>query len=173
MKTLIPWGRRQMPAKQTEEIEGGGQLIPSAEFDRLFENFFGNMVPYNVERDFMPSLDVRETEKAVEVSAELPGVDEKDIKVTLTDHMLAISGEKKSEKDETKDGHRRIERRYGSFMRSVPLPPYLDSDKVDAKYKDGVLTISIPKSAEYENKVRSIPVRTDKGATTGDGGGNR
>ena len=108
-----------------------------------------------------PKIDVVEGKDGIDVMAELPGVDEKDIDVTLSDGMLNIRGEKKSERDETdKDKNWRVfERSYGSFIRSIALPYEPESGKVEAKFEKGVLRIHLPKPAEIAKKEKRIEIR--------------
>jgi HSP20 family protein len=108
-----------------------------------------------------PKIDVAEGKDAIEVTAELPGVDEKDIDLTLSDGALIIRGEKKSERDETdKDRNWHvIERSYGSFSRTVPLPYEPDASKVEAKFEKGVLRVRLPKPAEIAKKEKKIEIR--------------
>ena len=136
------------------------------EIDRVFDDFhvrenwpFSAMAGNNGK--MAPRIDVSETDKTVEVTAELPGVEEADIDVSLKDDVLTIKGEKKSEtKTEEKD-YRMVERSYGAYERSVRLPCEVKDDKVDAKFKNGVLTITLPKSTDAEQKVKKIPVKAN------------
>src|SRR5713226_7624568 len=108
-----------------------------------------------------PKIDVSESKDGIEVAAELPGVDEKDIDVTLSNGVLTIRGEKKTERDETdkdKNWHV-VERRYGSFSRTVTLPYDPDSAKVEAKFEKGVLRVRLPKPAEITKKEKKISIR--------------
>jgi HSP20 family protein len=109
-----------------------------------------------------PSIDVRETGKGLEVTAELPGVDEKDVDVTLANGVLMIRGEKKHEREETEEGYHLMERSYGSFSRSIPLPFDVDDKSVSASFDKGVLRITLPKSPEAESHVRKIAVKGGK-----------
>ena len=106
----------------------------------------------------VPSLDLSETDNNVEVRMDLPGIKPEEIDIHLTDNALTVSGERKEEKEEKGKTFHRIERRQGSFSRTVTLPCCVDDAKVDAHYKDGVLTIKMPKSEEA--KVRKVKVRT-------------
>jgi HSP20 family protein len=102
---------------------------------------------------------MRETDNQVLLNAELPGVDEKDIDISVADDILTISGEKKSE-FERKEGDRyRSERSYGRFSRSVSLPFSIDADKVEARFDRGVLKLTIPKPADAQKQMRKIPIR--------------
>jgi len=106
-----------------------------------------------------PSIDVRETDEAIEIQAELPGVDEKDVHVTLEDNVLTIKGEKKAEKEESKKGYYMSERSYGSFLRSFELPTGIDAGKVSAIFTKGVLKVTLPKPAAAEAKARKIDIK--------------
>jgi HSP20 family protein len=103
-------------------------------------------------------MDVRETDKEIVVEAELPGINEKDISLALQDGVLTIRGEKKHEHDEEKENFRMMERRYGSFQRSLRLPDTVDQDKVEASFDNGVLQIKVPKRPEAIGKQRTIPI---------------
>ncbi|MDH3662676.1 MAG: Hsp20/alpha crystallin family protein [Alphaproteobacteria bacterium] len=106
----------------------------------------------------MPQIDVSETDADVTIEAELPGVDEKDIDVTLTDNLLTIKGEKKQEKEEKNKDYHLTERSYGSFSRSMTLPFDADPKKIRAKFDAGVLKITLPKPAEVKAKVKKIAI---------------
>jgi len=108
-----------------------------------------------------PKVDIAESKDAIEVTAELPGVDEKDLDVTLADGMLTVRGEKKSardEQDKDKNWHV-VERSYGSFSRAIPLPFDPDLTKVEAKFDKGVLHIHLPKPAEVAKKQQKIEIK--------------
>ena len=105
-----------------------------------------------------PHMDVRETDKEIVVEAELPGIEEKDISLDLKDGVLTIRGEKKHEYDEKKESYRMMERRYGSFQRSLRLPDTVDQDKVEASFDNGVLKIKVPKRPEAIGKQHTIPI---------------
>jgi HSP20 family protein len=127
------------------------------EIDRVFDRFNSWPATFG-ERSFSPSMEVVETDNAIEVSTELPGMEEKDIEISLSDGMLTIRGEKKFEKDEKKTSYRLIERSYGSFERAVALPPGVDASKVKAKMTKGVLTVEVPKPATA--KAQRIKITT-------------
>lgn len=108
----------------------------------------------------LPRIDVRETDKAIEIEAELPGVDEKDVDVQIRDDVLTIRGEKKFERADEKEGDWRVsERSYGSFSRSMTLPFSVDPGAVEATFKNGVLKLALPKSREAEAETRRIPIK--------------
>ena len=107
-----------------------------------------------------PSVDVAETDNDVQVTAELPGVDEKDIDVTLADRALTIKAEKRAEKKEEGKQYHMVERSYGSFTRNVLLPCDVDQEAADAKFDKGVLSIILPKSAEARRKTKTIKIES-------------
>jgi HSP20 family protein len=107
----------------------------------------------------MPAVDVVESEKAYEITAELPGMDEKNIEVKVTDGSLTIKGEKQEEKEEKERGYYLQERHYGSFERSFELPESVDPDKIEASSKNGVLTVTLPKKAEAQKAAKKIEVK--------------
>ncbi len=107
----------------------------------------------------MPAVDVTETEGGYEVVAELPGMDEKNIEVKLANHTLTIKGEKRDEKEETKKDYYMRERSFGSFQRSFTLPEGVDTDKIEASFKKGVLTVTVPKTAEAKKAEKKITVK--------------
>ena len=121
------------------------------EIDSFFGNFWDDMpLMRSNEKSF--AVDIVEDDKKFTVKAELPGVKEDDLKVTLENNLLTISGEKKEEKEEKGKNYYRKECFSGTFSRSFSLPENIDVDKIDATYKNGVLTIDIPKSEEKNNK---------------------
>ncbi|MBI4760201.1 MAG: Hsp20/alpha crystallin family protein [Chloroflexi bacterium] len=132
-------------------------------FDEFFERSFG-IAPffgeYDLTGDFIPRIDVSETDREITVVAELPGMEPEDINLTLSRNILTISGEKRSEVEEEDRHFYRVERSYGSFCRSIPLPDEVDEDKIDATFKRGVLKVKLPKTAEARKRGRLIPVKT-------------
>ena len=126
------------------------------DFDSFLSPFFhrrgGNGDAYS----WLPAIDVRETEEALVVEADVPGLGKDDLEITVLDDVLTIKGEKKREHDETKENYHRLERHYGSFQRSITLPSSVDSTKVAAQFKNGVLHIDLPKREEA--KPREIKV---------------
>lgn len=131
--------------------------------DQMFEDFsVGFRMPSvfgNGGFDLTPSLDLHETDKQVLINAELPGVDEKDIDISVADDVLTISGEKKTEFEHKEGDRYRSERSYGRFSRSVSLPFKINPDKVEAKFDKGVLKLTIPKPAEAQQQTRKIAIK--------------
>jgi HSP20 family protein len=134
------------------------------EIDRLFDDFDGGSwrSPFRrIEAAFgnVPAVDVTETDKAYEIAAELPGMDEKNVEVKFANDVLTIKGQKRDEKEETKKDYYMRERSFGSFERSFAVPDGVDTDKIDATFKKGVLTVTLPKSAEAQKAAQKITVK--------------
>lgn len=128
------------------------------EMDRLWEGFFGDSRFFAPsEKRWYPSVDVVEDKNQLVVTAEVPGMDAKDIDISVSGDVLTIKGEKKQEKEEDKENYHLTERTYGAFSRSVRLPVAADMGKVDATYKRGILKITLPKKEEA--KPREIKVK--------------
>ncbi|MGE0642154.1 MAG: Hsp20/alpha crystallin family protein [Nitrospira sp.] len=108
--------------------------------------------------DWTPSVDISETEGEYQIKAEIPDVKKEDVKVTLEDGVLTIQGERKHEKEEKGKKYHRIERSYGSFVRTFSLPDVIDEDKVRAEFKEGVLNLSLPKSEKAKPKAIDVKV---------------
>lgn len=140
---------------------GLSALDPFSGFDSLFENFLSPVRLRDLENELhMPSTDIHETKDAYEVTAELPGMKKENIKVSLHDGVLTISAENKSETEEKKEGQViRRERRYGKFLRRFAIGPDVQDDKVDAKFEDGLLKLTIPKVQPKGASPRNIEVR--------------
>jgi HSP20 family protein len=136
-----------------------------SQFDRLFEDFFGEYgagsrgeaagVPA-----ISPSLDIAESDKAFEISVELPGVAEKDLDVSVSDGVLSIKGEKRSESEKKDKNYHRVERSYGSFERRLTLPAEANAEKIDAGFANGVLTLTIPKAEGTKETVKKIAIKS-------------
>ena len=136
-----------------------------AEMDRVFDAFLGRgfgrfNAPSRIEwsEELVPSIDVRETDTDLIVEAELPGMDEKDVSVTLSNGVLTLKGEKKSEREEKEEDYHLVERGYGSFQRSFRLADTIDPDKVTAAFDKGVLKITLGKRPEAVKTEKRIPI---------------
>jgi len=140
------------PLRELETMRG--------EMDRLWESFFEGR-PGRRRADeggWLPSVDVSETKNDVVVQVELPGMNPKDLDISLSDGSIVIKGEKKQEKEEKEENYHFVERSYGRFIRTVHLPREVKHDKVSASYKDGVLKVVLPKSEEAKTKEIKIKV---------------
>ncbi len=125
-----------------------------SEMDRLWDDYFGSgrKALRPLEGTWLPSVDVSETTDKIMVKAEVPGMDAKDIDISISGDVLTIKGEKKTEREEKEENYHLVERSYGSFSRSLRLPVAVDADKIEATYKQGVLTITCPKKEEAKAK---------------------
>ena len=146
------------------------------EMDRMFDEFTRGFGPFPLGRRVFdvepllrretssvgvsaPVVDVVEKEKEFQISAELPGLDEKDIEVSVADDLLTIKGEKKEEKEERARNYYVSERRYGAFQRSFQLPSGIDAEKIEANFQKGVLTLTLPKTPEAQTKEKKIAIK--------------
>ncbi len=145
MKSLIPWRRREM-----------GLLSDfRQEIDDLMMRMFGERpvaAEFESAAGWTPRVDVEETEKQIIVKADIPGVDPKDVNITVQEGVLTLRGEKKEEREEKKQNFHRVERFVGEFYRELPLPPGADQEKIVATTAKGVITITIPKKPEVQPK---------------------
>jgi HSP20 family protein len=127
------------------------------EMDRLWDDYFGpgrrGLEPLE---EWVPAVDISESDDKITVKAEVPGLDAKDIQISLVGDVLTVKGEKKSEREEKKENYHLVERSYGSFSRSLKLPATVDADKIEATYKQGVLTLECPKKEEVKPKTIDI-----------------
>lgn len=151
MFDLLPLKRRSTVPNIFSEMD---DMVKKTWFDFPFHNLQEDM-----DINWSPRIDVSETDNSLEIVADLPGMEKKDISVSLEDNLLIIKGEKKEEK-ESKDKHyHTIERRSGSFYRAIRLPLEVENKKIDATFKDGVLTLNLPKSKESKQKVAQIEIK--------------
>jgi HSP20 family protein len=161
IKDLIPWNDKGRDVGFQRATEVHPFLALHREMNRMFDNVFRgfDLAPFGLASRTLagldwPQIDIDETDKEVRITAELPGLDEKDISLEIANGVLSISGEKKSESEDK--ARRFSERYYGRFERRIPLED-VEEDKVSAAFKNGVLTITVPKSAETKN-VRRIAI---------------
>lgn len=154
VRTLTPW-------RPIGELEPWSSLFEeglfSSRFPRLFEEFFREWPRLGRGRAFVPAIDVSDDDHQYTISVELPGGRKEDVTVEVQDDVLTIRGEKKSEREEKKEKSRYVERSYGSFSRSFRLPADADAEHIDAAFKDGVLTLRLPKVEAA--KPRTIAVK--------------
>jgi HSP20 family protein len=158
---LLPWKRtHSLPIRRSADFNEARDPFFALyrEMNRLFEEVWNDFgFAAEQERDAAPSVDLVETDDAFRLTAELPGVDEKDIEILLEDDALILRGEKKSE---YQDRARRLsERYYGRFERRIPLPAAIDEDKAGASFKNGVLTVVMPKLRPARQAARRIPLK--------------
>jgi HSP20 family protein len=128
------------------------------EMNKLFDDFFGHPVARTdwTEGVWSPSVDVSEDKDNVVIKAEMPGMNKDDVKISIQDNVLTLKGEKRQEKEQKDKNYHRVERSYGSFCRSFQLPTSVKSDNIKANYKDGVLSVTLPKTEEV--KPKEIPI---------------
>jgi HSP20 family protein len=155
---LVPWARNRSPATQRLSEEGDSFLALHREINRMFDDFargFGLGLPMRVGGSGgWPHVEVSETDREVKVVAELPGMDQKDVEASLAEGVLTLKGEKKSENS----GALYSERWHGLFQRSLQVGPDVDPEKVDAGFKNGVLTVTLAKRPEAQSQVKRIPI---------------
>ncbi|GGF12753.1 molecular chaperone Hsp20 [Aliidongia dinghuensis] len=158
-KDLVPWNRKTGRLARRDEGEHP-ILALHREMNRIFDNFWDQSgQPFGEFGGGFPRADVVETDKAVEVSLELPGLDDKDIDVSVTEDLLTIRGEKKAEREEREKSYFLSERSFGAFHRAIPLPRGVNASEAKAEYKKGVLTVTIPKTPEAQSKMKRIEVK--------------
>lgn len=161
MRDLIPWRRQENTAPALFRDEERSPFVQlRREMDRLFDDFFRAPLPGGTSLSSglglgWPSLEVKETDDRITVTAELPGLDEKDVELIVHEGVLTLRGEKKSEHQDKDRGW--SERYYGRFERSIALPEGADESKCEADFRGGVLTISMPRSTEAR-RGRKIPI---------------
>lgn len=173
--TPIAKDKETLPASQAEQHP---LLGLRQEIDSLFDNFFSSfsLGPFGRDHDLldpfrkfgatfshtrglMPSMDIKETDKEFRISVELPGMEEGDAELSLTDGQLVIKGEKKEESKSDEEGHYLMERRYGSVYRSFPLPDGVDEDSIEATYDKGILAITLKKLESEKKTAKSVKIK--------------
>jgi HSP20 family protein len=162
IKDLLPWKKSKetdVPVRRREDPVAELHSRLNTLFDSFFEDFASPFPAVRSGKDLVPALEVSESDTAIEIDAELPGLDPESIDVTIDGNYLTIKGEKKEEKEEKKKNYHITERSYGSFSRTLNIPSEsLDLDKVESKFKNGVLHLKLPKNAESQSKRRKIKV---------------
>jgi len=160
IKDIIPSWKKQEDAVQKDNFEHPFYAM-QRDMNRLFDNFFDEfrMTPFTdrLSTQF-PQIDVKENEKSITVEAEVPGMDEKDIQISLTKNMLELHGKKTQEKEEKNQHYYHVERSFGSFQRRIPLHCEVDENNVEAVFKKGILKITLPKTPEAQQKTKRIPI---------------
>ncbi len=170
--------KKSVPVSRTGRETGtdvGRSMYPFAalreEMNRLFDDFFGEPFFAPLVREFpqsvfgravgaiSPRVDITETEKAITLTAELPGMDENDVELVLADGMLTIKGEKKYDREEKEENVYVMERSYGTFRRSFRIPDSVDTDKIEARFDKGVLTVTMPRRPEARKAEKRIKIK--------------
>ena len=162
IKDLIPWARKDEPARP-ETGENPVALL-QREMNQVFEGFWNRFGRGFGDLDWPwgqseAKSDVVQTDDAVEISIELPGMSLEDIEIAVSDEMLTVKGEKKVERKEEKKGYYLSERSYGAIWRTIPLPPGVDGEKAEANFRNGVLTVRLPQTPEAKARVKRIEVK--------------
>lgn len=166
IKDLLPWKKRKESEVPVRQNDAWSDL--HKKMNSLFDNFFDDYdnacrLPRKLSEEFSslsPVVEVSENDDALEISAELPGIDPGDLDVSIDGNFLTIKGEKKEEKEDKKKNFHLMERRYGSFTRTLNIPAEnLDLDKIESKFKKGVLKLKLPKTSEAKSKQRKIEVK--------------
>jgi len=148
---LVPW----KTGRQSSMVDSLRQ-----EFNQLFDRFWsGQLEPMQLSR-WMPAVDISETSEEVRVRAEVPGIDPSEIEVSVEANVLTIKGEKKEQREEGRENYHRVERQYGTFVRSIQLPTEIAVDQVEAAFRNGVLDVRLPKHESARAKQIKIDVRS-------------
>ncbi len=166
IRELIPWRSQQGNENALSRPEADPFFLFQHRMNRLFDDFLEgfDLAPFGRENGgssvgvLSPKVDVAESNDSVQVTAELPGMKEEDIEVTVSDGNLVLRGEKKQEQETKEKNFHRVERSYGSFYRTIPLPADVDQARADATFKDGVLKVVLPKT-ETKPTGRKIEVK--------------
>jgi HSP20 family protein len=164
MKGIVPWRRNQESALSTSNADPFELL--HREVDELFDRFAGGMfgtAPWRSSEGASvarhePRVDFTETDKAYELSAELPGVEEKDLNLTIDENILTIKAEQSHQEERKEKNYHIMERSSGSYQRTLQIPGDVDHDKIKAKFKNGVLSLTLPKNPELSSKKRTIAI---------------
>jgi HSP20 family protein len=149
LKSLMPIGRDRGVARRDSPFDSLQREIDRVfdEFTRGFPSFGLSAFPPATAPDLTPRMNITETDKELEITAELPGLEEKDVQVNVADEVLTIRGEKKAEKEEKDKNYHLVERSYGAFSRAIALPAGIDAGAIKASIANGVLTVTVPKPA--------------------------
>lgn len=157
---LVPWARsRSVASREPEDIFSELHRDVNSIFDNMWRGFGAPAAGDSGAVRLHPTTDIAETDKEYEVTVELPGIDEKDVEVTLANGVLSIKGEKKFEREEKKKDYYLSERSFGSFQRSIRVPDGVDAEKVSAAFNKGVLTLKLPKLPEIQAATKKIAVK--------------
>jgi HSP20 family protein len=161
LKDLMQLSKKDVPVRREER---NPFALFRKEMDALFDNFFSGFDLQRFESSlggFNPKVDVVENDKEIKVTAELPGIDEKEIDLSLSRGALTIRGEKQKEKEGRGKDYYRMERSFGAFSRVIPLPAEVDDENVQASFRKGVLSITLPKTVQELRETKKVPVKMD------------
>ena len=157
-----------LPLRYRREVRQNDLSSPFSalhrQMNRLFDDFFGDLVLQPGEgrvfqTAFLPRINVKDTGQEIEISAELPGMEQKDVELVLEDSILTLRGEKKMQQEEKKENYYHLESGYGTFQRSVALPAEVDESKAEAHFKNGILTVRVPKTEPERAKKQKIEIK--------------
>ncbi len=162
IRDLIPrrWTEKNVPVRRVDDPLLSLQREINRLFDELWDDFILPAGPFAraFGRSYMPSMDIAETDDGLRIDVELPGLDEKDIDVTISPTSLTIRGEKSEERSDERKDYVFRERSYGSFERTIPLPEGVDIDRAKATFRKGVLTITLPHTEEAKRRSRRVQI---------------
>ena len=168
---LLPWswGKKNLPIrKEVSSSDYTPYFTLQHDMNQVLDNFIrsfeAGMMPAFSEvpgEIFHPRVEVKESADDIRVSVELPGIEDKDIDVSISDSSLTIKGEKREEKEENTSGYYRMERSYGSFCRQISIPCEIDKDKAQATFNRGVLKVTLPKTAKSQERIKKIAIKKD------------
>ena len=153
-KAVVPVSANRPLARQ----ENNPFAFLQQEIDRLFDGFSRNFLPFATAHSAVPRMDVSETDNTIEVTAELPGLEARDVQLGLVESVLTVRGEKKSEREEKQKDYHLVERSFGSFSRSVQLPEGVTAEDISAEIAKGVLKVTVKKPAPKQSK--QIEIKT-------------
>jgi len=164
IRSIMPWKKNRETSLAREEDSPLVEL--HQRMNDLFDSFFEGwglpgLAPAGKPWALSPRVDVSETDDEVRVAAELPGMDEKDIEVTVENGLLTLRGQQKQEHEEKKRNYHLVERSYGEFHRTIALPGGVDETRTKASFKKGVLTVIVPKTAEAKSRQRKIEIEAE------------
>jgi len=164
---LIPWRKNEENVPVHHRQYEDSLLDLRSQMNHIFDEFFDQpfgLSAFNGDSawkgDFAPRLDISETEKEITISIELPGLEPEDVHISLDHNALTISGEKRAELEDKDKRFYRVERSYGSFYRSIPLPNEVNENEIDATFKRGLLKVTLPKAKATEKKSKHISIKT-------------
>lgn len=165
LRELMPWNNPASILVRKGENLGSSLMGLQEEMNRLFDHFYSGAEVYLTDWDkriSAPAVNVTEDDGSFKVEAELAGIDPKNVEVEAVGNRLTLKGERREEKEEKKDGgnYLRQEISYGSFLRTVTLPDSADGEKSRASFKNGILTVTVPKKAEAQQKSRKIEIKS-------------